>query len=184
MLDLQNKKLVQMVSVMSFVILVYQGYEIRKLLLEKADAQQTVVDALVRFSQQYVAGLESRARWEKQYPKIGSVSGAVGLIEHVNFAAYGLDVDPDKVKLVTAEEITLGGQAAVPLGLVNACLATASGERNVLEVSAPSYQALMNGIDKLAHRADIAIGNISVRKGDLKNPVGRLGDFCILMRSD
>lgn len=184
MLDLQNRKLIQMVAVASFGIMVYQGFQIRNSLVEKAVTQQAVVEGLERWRQQYLAVRESRVRWEKQYPKIDTVHGIEPMIAHINFEAYGLQSDPDKMKVVQAEEITQGPQGGVPLGLVSTCLATSSGDRNVLEVSAPTYQALMAGIDKLAHRPDISIGNISVKKGDVKSPIGRLGDFCVLMRSD
>lgn len=186
MLDLQSKKLIQLVAIAAFGILVTQGIAVRKIILEKAAAQETVVDGLERWRQQYLAVSESKATWDRRYRRLDSVHGVDGVIEMINLASYGLSADPDRVLITQATEITHGTpgtQASVPLGLVSICLATTGSERGVFDVSAPSYQALMAGIDKLARRPDIQIGNISV-KGDNKEPVGKLGDFCVLLRTD
>lgn len=186
MLDLQSKKLIQLVAVAAFGMLVTQGFAVRKVILEKAAAQSTVVDGLERWRQQYLAVSESKARWDKQYRRLDSIQGITGVIEMVDLAAYGLTADPDRILFMQATELTHGTpgtQATVPLGLMSICLASSGSERGVLEVSAPTYQALMSGIDKLARRPDIQIGNISV-KGDNKEPVGKLGDFCVLLRTD
>lgn len=185
MLDLQNRKVIQIAAGVALIMLVYRGYEIRNGYLQLAATQQTTVDQLNRFSQQVEAVKESRKKWDKQYPPISAIHGPDGLIEHVKFESYGLEVDPDKVTLLPTEMVMVDGAENTPIGLLSTCLSTAgSGDKDVLEVSAPSYQALMTGIDKLSRRPDIAVGNISVKKGTGKTPVGRLGGFCVLLRSE
>jgi hypothetical protein len=50
-------------------------------------------------------------------------------------------------------------------------------------VRATNYQTLLNGIDRLAKRPDIYIGNIALQ-GDRTFPLARLGDFCVYLRNN
>ena len=126
---------------------------------------------------------ESVAAWKKIYSFADSFSDIDSTVNLINLGQYGLTVNIDAIVVNDNKEVLQDTPGKEPLGLLKKCLGTATGDGSVFEVSAPTYQSLLSGIDRLAKRRDIVIGSISIA-GDQKQPVARLGGFCVLTRTD
>ena len=159
-------------------ILATGGIKGYRILSNKAGEQETVTESVIRWKQNYLALAESIKRWDASYRREESIPDMLSLIAVVNFGAYGLASDPDTIMIQKIDQVRRGN---APIGLSSVCLASAGAPgTSALELNAPSYAALFEGVQRLARRADISIGSIAIRveKG---TPIGSLGDFCVLL---
>lgn len=159
---------------------VMQGVKAYGTLNAKVVAQNAATEGLMRWKEMYSALSESRGRWDKSYRREDSIQDLVSLLGHINFEQYGIETDNDNAVVLKVEPVR---QSELDLGLTKICLATGVGDGGVLFLRAQSYQGLLNGIDRLARRPDIYIGNISLQ-GDRAFPLAKLGDFCVLLRNN
>ena len=155
-----------------------QGMKASRIMNEKALAQDNVTESVNRWKQNYLALGESIKRWGSDYRNQESVPDLMALIAIVNLGSYGLSTDADLLILNKIEPVTQNG---MPIGLTKVCLATSSNGA-ALEVKAPTYRDLFQGIKKLSNRPDIFVDAITI-KGDKPNPVANLGEFCVLLRN-
>ncbi len=160
------------------VLLTMHGVKGYKTLQEKAVAQEGVTEAVQRWKQSYMALSGSVTQWETNYRREDSVQDLISLFALIGLNNYGLRADADNLVLTKVEPVAHNG---TPLGLTKICLASGAGDGASLAVQAADYQTLFSGIDKLAKRPDIYIGNISVQ-GDKPVPMARLGEFCVMLR--
>lgn len=169
------------VALLFAAMLGYQGLQAYKKLVEKAQAQEAVMESVQRWKESFRALAGSVQRWERSYRREDSVHDLVTLYSVINLANYGLSADIDTVGLQKVSSVEEGG---VSLGLTKICIASSSaGDAGTLEVKAPNYQVLFSGLQSLAERPDLYIGTIAVL-GDRPVPVARLGEFCVLLRKN
>lgn len=156
-----------------------QGMKAFSTLNAKSIAQDAVTESVVRWKEMFTALGDSRKQWERSYRREDSIEDMVSLLNHIGFDKYGVETDDDNA-FVTKVEPVVHGES--PLGLTKVCLGTGVGDGATLFLRSTSYTALLTGIDKLAGRPDIAIGNITLQ-GDKAFPLAKLGDFCVLFRT-
>lgn len=153
-----------------------QGLKAYRVMSEKAQAQANVTESVHRWKQNYLSLGASVKRWNNDYRSQDSIPDLMTLISVINFQEYGLMANSNTMFVNKIDPIIQGG---APIGLTKVCLAS-SNTGSALEVQAPSYQVLLNGIKRLAQRSDIHIETISI-KGDKPIPVVHFGDFCALL---
>ena len=180
MVNSQTKKLAYFLAIFVAMIFAYEGVRGYQVLLAKAVQQDEVTETMLHFKSAFMALADSRAKWDKSYRRESSVQDIVSLFSIVELGKYGLAADTDSLVLSKVEQVT-GSNA--PLGLTKICISSGSMDSFGLVVQAPNYQNLMTGIEQLAKRPDIYLGNIEV-KGDKQIPIAKLGDFCLLLRND
>lgn len=174
MINKSNKWLFLMAVVLS-ALCGMQGFKAFKVLSEKARLQADVTESVDRWKQNYKALGDTVKRWNSDYRRQESVDDLMTLVGLVRFGEYGLTFNADNLILNKILPVT---QSDAQIGLTKVCLAT--NGTGTMEVQASSYQALFNGLNKLALRPDIYIERISVR-GDMAVPVASLGEFCVLL---
>lgn len=172
-----NTKWPLVLSVALAAVCLLKGNEALSVLTEKAKAQAVVTDSVERWKQQYLALGDTAKQWDEAFKPESSVQDMLTLLSLVRLNEYGLMTDIDKTALAKYEPVAHNGS---PVGLMRICLMT-FGTNGGLEVSSGSYQRLFDGIDQLAKRRDIDIGNINV-VGNKERPVAVLGDFCVILR--
>lgn len=163
-------------------IMLMQAWNYHFIIQGKSIAQELIIEGLNRWKQQYLAVNESRIKWENSYLHEDKIQDVAALIQLVDFPAAGLTSDPDTIALTKVEQVTQDQKSDMPLGLTRICMSSGTADGYSLQVSAPTYQLLLDGLDRLAKRPDIQIGSISV-EGDKKVPIAKLGDFCVLLRN-
>lgn len=154
-----------------------RGYQV---LAAKTGEQDLSTESLERWSKSYLALGESRARWVRSYRREDNAQDVLSLIGLAGLEAYGLIADADSVVLTSLEQVNANG---APIGLTRICMGTGSADGGGLVVHAASYDALLHGVERLAKRKDVSLGNITVQ-GDKVVPLANLGDFCLLLRND
>lgn len=177
-----NSQFKNLLLVCAFVLagmFVMQGLKAYGTLGAKVVAQNAATEGLMRFKEMFTALGSSRTKWDKNYRKEDSVQDLVTLLAVVNFEQYGIETDNDNVVVMKVEPVKHGD---ADLGLTKICLSTGVGDGGTLYVRAANYQTLLSGIDKLAKRPDIYIGNIALQ-GDRAFPLAKLGDFCVYLRN-
>lgn len=173
-----NQGLIQlMLAIALAAIIALGGINSYKILAAKAKEQGLVTEKIIRWKQSYMALVGTQERFKKTYPAASSIPDLLTLASLLNLPALGLRANTDMLVLNSDESIILNG---VEIGLTKLCLGT--GQQNFL-VDANSYDELLGGIDKLAHRADLVLDNISV-VGDKDVPQARIGQLCILLRNE
>lgn len=178
MVNTNGKTLPIIAACIMAALMVSQGVKTYKAANEKALAQDGVTESVLRWKQSYMALSSSIKRWDDSYRKEESVQDLATLYSLIDLKKYGLTSDTDGIVLNKVDPVT---QNNTPIGLTRICMGNGSGDGTSLIVRAGTYQALFSGIDKLAKRSDIYIGNISVQ-GDKDIPTARLGDFCVFLR--
>lgn len=153
------------------------GIKSYQLLSAKAKEQTAVTESVMRWKRSYMALGGTQDRWKKTYRAASSIPDLLTLIGLLDLQATGLKANTDLLVLKTDEQVKGNN---IPLGLTKLCLGT--GQDSFL-VEAGSYDELLRGVDRLAHRADIFVDNISI-VGDKDVPQARIGDLCILLRSE
>lgn len=104
----------------------------------------------------------------------------VSLYAMIGISGYGLQVNTDNVIVSKVDPVIENG---LHIGLTKICLVSVKGgDRGALSVSARNYETLFDGINKLADRPDVYIGNISI-KGGGATAEASLGEFCVLLRT-
>ena len=173
-----NSSLVLLVlSVALAGVLVSGGVSSYRTLSGKAKEQQDITESVMRWKRSYLALAGTQERWKKTYPAASGIPDLLTLISLLDLPSLGLKADTDKLVLKTDEQVMANN---VPVGLTKLCIGT--GQENFV-VEAGSYDALLKGLDKLAHRPDLFVDNISV-VGDKDVPQARIGDLCMLLRSE
>jgi hypothetical protein len=180
MVNLPTKSIAFWFACALAVIASLAGIKANKTLNSKAVAQEGVTQSLERWHQSYQALGESRVKWAKSFQREDSVQDVISLIGLLDLNSYGLLTDTDSVVLTKVEQIKHNDAV---LGLTKICMGTGTGDGGALEVKSQNYQTLLNGIEMLAKRSDIYIGNIALQ-GDKGVPIARLGEFCILLRNN
>lgn len=166
------------VAALAFVALsATQGLKAHRTLTEKALSQAEVTESVHRWKQNYLALGESVKRWEQDYRRQDSVGDLMSLYSLMNLGGYGLAINTDSM---IVNKIVPELQNSMPIGLTRICLASGGSGDGSVEVQAQSYQDLFSGIQRLAARPDIFIGNISI-KGDKSVASANLGEFCVLL---
>ena len=169
--------LLLMLSVALAGVLVSGGVSSYRTLSSKAKEQQDITESVMRWKRSYLALAGTQERWKKTYPAASSIPDLLTLISLLDLPSLGLKADTDKLVLKTDEQVTANN---VPVGLTKLCIGT--GQENFV-VEAGSYDLLLKGVDRLAHRSDLFVDNISV-VGDKDVPQARIGDLCMLLRSE
>jgi len=160
------------------VVSATQGLKAHRILTAKATAQDEVTESVHRWKQNYMALGESVKRWDRDYRQQDSVQDLMSLFAVINLNEYGISANTDAMILNKIDQVTQNG---MQIGLTRICLSsTGSGDSSALEVRAPTYQALFDGLKRLSKRPDIYIGTISI-KGDKAFAIANLGDFCVLL---
>lgn len=172
----KSTKLLVIMALGLAAISVFQGMKVHRLMNAKATAQINVTESVNRWKNNYLALGESINRWNKDYRTQESVPDLMTLIKTVRLSEYGLNTNADKIILNKIDPIIQNG---MQIGLTKVCLATSSNN-SALEVQAPSYKALLQGIKKLVDRPDIFADAITI-KGDKSTPIANLGEFCVLL---
>lgn len=180
MVNTQRKKMALIVALFIAGILIMEAFFGHQILVRKATDQDVVSESLQRWKTSYMALADSRLQWDKNYRRESSVQDTASLFAYLGLANYGLTSDPDNIILTKVEQVTSNSAA---IGLTKICMANGTGDGGALVVEASNYQTLLLGVEKLAKRPDIFLGNISVQ-GDKLVPIAKLGDFCILLRND
>lgn len=180
MVNSQFKNLLMVCAFIIAGLFITQGMKAYGTLGAKVVAQDAATEGLMRFKEMFSALSGSREKWDKFYRREDSVQDLVTLLAAVNFEQYGIETDNDNVVVTKVEPVKQGD---ADLGLTKICLSTGVGDGGTLFVRAANYQALLNGIDRLAKRPDIYIGNIALQ-GDRAFPLARLGDFCVYLRNN
>lgn len=158
-------------------VLVSGGVSNYRTLSSKAKEQEAITESVMRWKRSYLALAGTQERWKKTYRAASSIPDLLTLISMLDLSSLGLKADTDKLVLKTDEQVTANN---VPVGLTKLCIGT--GQEN-FTVEAGSYDQLLKGIDKLAHRSDLFVDNISIM-GDKDVPQARIGDLCLLLRSE
>lgn len=179
---INNAQLKNVLLIAAFVItgmFILQGMKAAQTLRDKARDQDAQTETIIRWKQSYQALAGTRQKWEKSFRKEDSVQDMVGIAKHLELVNYGLETDGDHMILSKVEPVMQANQA---IGLIRICLATGSTNGDGFLVAATNYEALMTGIDRLAKRADISIGAITLQ-GDKTFPLAKLTDFCVMLRN-
>lgn len=180
MVNSRSRRVAIIGSLIVAALLVYQGVRGYQAFTAKAREQEAITESLDKWSRSYLALGESRIRWVKSYKKEDTVQDILSVVRLAQLESYGLLTNPDLVTVTKAEQVADGG---APIGLTRICIGTGSGDGGGLLVQAPSYDALLGGIEQLVKRPDVSLGNITLH-GDKPIPVAKLGDFCLLLRND
>ena len=158
-------------------VLVTGGIKGNALLAAKAKEQGDVTESVIRWKRSYRALAGTLEKWEKTYKPASGVQDMLAIVSLLDLSAYGLRANMDSLVLRTDTQVSSNN---VDIGLTKLCLAT-GGESFTVE--ADSYDALLKGVDRLSHRADIFVDNISIL-GDKEVPQAKFGDLCVFLRSE
>lgn len=180
MVNAQSRKVAFLFSFVIFGLFAVESVRVFRALSSQTSAQEKVTESLQRWKSSYLALADSRTKWDKNYRREASVQDIASLFSYVGLGSYGLTSDSDNLVLTKVEQVVANGS---PIGITKICMATGTGDGGYLLVQSANYQSLMLGIEKLASRSDIYLGNITVQ-GDKQVPIAKLGDFCILLRND
>lgn len=165
-------------------VLILQGSGTLSVLNQKVDQQKVVTEGVHRWKQSYMALREVLSAWESDYRRDETIQDLVSLYAMIGLNGYGLHADEDNVILNNVEPITSNN---LHIGLTKICLVSTRGpDRGSLLVHAANYETLFAGLNKLAERPDIFIGNVTIKGGqnaDTKVATATLGDFCVLLRT-
>lgn len=173
-----NKMLV--LGIAAAGLLGYMGYEGLTVLREKAQQQQAATEVVQRWKQTYQALAKSTAAWSTRYPDMAKFNDLIGLFRSVGLERYGLTANPDDLSVLRLEPVSNND---VSIGLARVCLGSSSATVNAgLQVTAPSYSALLAGVRGLSARKDIEISSLTVQGGEGGAPTATLGGFCLLLR--
>ncbi|MQA40762.1 hypothetical protein [Rugamonas aquatica] len=169
--------LLTLLSLSLALVLTQAGLKGYATLAAKAKEQNAITDSVVRWKHSYLALAGTQERWGKTYRAASTIPDMLSLVALMDLPAYGLRASTDTLVLKTAEQLKANN---IELGLTKLCLGTAA-EHFVVE--AGSYDALLRGLDKLAHRADVVVDNVSI-VGEKEVPQAKLGELCLLFRSE
>lgn len=158
-------------------IFTFGGISSYKILAAKAKEQTAVTESVIRWKRSYMALAGTQERWKKTYPAASHIPDLWTLISLLDLRKLGLKADTDTLVLKTDEQLKANN---VPLGLTKLCLGTS---QDGFLVEANSYDELLKGVDRLAHRADIYVDNIAIM-GDRDVPQAKIADLCMLLRSE
>lgn len=150
-------------------------------LRQKAQQQDSSTEVISRWKSSYKALEASSNAWKARYPSLSNYNDLLSLYRSLRLESYRLTGDPDRLALTENSAVQHNG---TDLGLMRICLAsTAEGKGAPFVVTADSYALLLEGINGLTSRPDIAIGSITV-KGAGSRPTAELSDFCVLLREE
>lgn len=175
-----DRKLPLLSAAAFLAVALYSGWQGYQILETKAVAQKAVTDSVERWKASYRALQTTVKFWDAAFRPQDTVQDVLSLVGLVRLDQYGMQVDSDAIAL-TKVEAALAANGS-PLGLARICLASLDAGGAGLTVRAPSYAALFQGLDQVAARPDLEIGNIHVQ-GDKPVPTAILGDFCVLLRN-
>lgn len=165
-------------------IMLFEGSNTVSELNQKVSQQKVVTEGVHRWKQSYLALREVLQNWESNYRRDESIQDLVSLYAMIGLSGYGLHTNEDNVILNNVESITSNN---LHIGLTKICLISTKGpDRSSLLVHADNYETLFAGLNKLAARPDIFIGNVTIKGGqDARTTVATatLGDFCVLLRT-
>jgi hypothetical protein len=172
-----SNAIVLLLSVALAAVLGIAGVQGYKTMSNKAKEQTAITESVVRWKRSYMALAGTQDRWEKTYKAASGIPDMLTLVSLLNLTAYNLSADTDQLVLKSDEQVTANGEV---LGLTKLCLGT--GQENFI-VEADSYGRLLAGVEQLARRSDVFLDNISV-VGDKAVPQARIGEMCLLLRSE
>lgn len=179
MANAKVNKVVWAASAVVAAMFIFHGTVANKALRAKVLEQTEQTETVVRWKQSYKALAATREKWDRSFQRSDAIQDLVGLASHLGLERYGLQTDRDNMHLLKIEQVQ---QNNLPIGLTRFCLATGSGSGNNFLVAAENYEKLLVGVDRLAKRADISLGTISL-EGDKAFPIAKLGEFCVLLRN-
>ncbi|MBP2480157.1 hypothetical protein J3A72_000449 [Stenotrophomonas sp. PvP093] len=160
-------------------LLVYMGYQGFVTLRSKAAQQSEATEAVARWKQSYRALDASLSQWEARYPNLSDFNDTLGLYRSLRLQDVGLGSSPDTISIISKAPVMANG---VDIRLAKICLAsTAANSTAGLQVDAPTYAGLLDGVRRLAQRPDIYVGGMSIL-GTGDRPKAILTDFCLLLR--
>jgi hypothetical protein len=173
-----NHSLILMVLALAVAgVLTTGGIEGHAVLSAKAKEQTDVAESVIRWKRSYRALTGTQEKWERTYKPASGVQDLLSIVSLLDLQAYGLQANMDSLVLQTDTQVKANN---VDIGLTKLCLAT-GGE--AFTVKAASYDALLKGVDRISHRADIFVDNISIL-GDKDVPQAKFGELCIFLRSE
>lgn len=158
-------------------VLVIGGINGHKTMSAKAKEQDGITESVVRWKRSYMALAGTQERWVKTYKSATGIPDLLSLVSLLNLPDYYLSANTDELVLKSVEQVTANG---VELGLTKLCMST---EQEHFVVEAGTYDALLKGVEKLASRKDLYLDNISIL-GDKPIPQARIGELCLLLRSE
>lgn len=172
-----NSLILMMLAIATSGVLVAGGLNGHALLAARAKEQSDVTESVIRWKRSYRALAGTQEQWEKVYKPASRVQDMLAIVTLLDLSSYGLRANMDALVLRTDTQVT---SKNVDIGLTKLCLAT-GGEYFIVE--ADSYDALLKGVDRLSHRADIFLDNTSIL-GDKDVPQAKFGDLCVFLRSE
>lgn len=159
-------------------LLIVGGMKSFKVLEKKTNAQVAVTESINRWKQSYKALQGVIVEWDKTYVKSASVRDIRAIISLIDIRSMGLSADMDNLVLTSASQVK--SATNIDIGLSKICLGINS-ENFIIKAS--TYPELLKGIENLAHRKDIYLGNVSIQ-GELASPQAKIGDFCVFLRNE
>jgi hypothetical protein len=158
-------------------VLVMGAMDSAKMLHDKSGVQQSNTNLLQRWKDSYLSLKTSIAQWQGSYMSTKDVPDidAVGAL--IDPEKYGLIVNLDKLKVISAKPVDAAG---LGLDLTKLCLGSGG---DYLAVSAKNYPVLLDGLAQLSKRPDIYIGSIAIG-GEGTTTQARLTNFCVYLRND
>lgn len=158
-------------------LLIFGGINSYKVLEKKASAQIAVTESINRWKQSYKALQSVVKEWNARYALASTVPDVRAIIALMNIGPMGLTADTDNLVLTSATQIQ---HAGMDISLSKICLGI-NGDSFI--VKAATYSELLKGIDALAKRPDIYLGNITIL-GEAPNPQAKIGEFCVFLRNE
>jgi hypothetical protein len=178
MAKLGSDNFIQIILALVFTsLLIAGGMDAYKTLESKKIAQIGVTESIERWKQSYKALQGVVKEWRTTYTSSKNVPDIRSIVALINIGSMGLTADTDNLVLSSATQMKMSN---VDIELSKICLGVNS---EYFIVKAATYPELLKGIDALAHRPDLYIGNVSIQ-GELAMPQAKIGEFCVFLRNE
>lgn len=172
-----SKTVILVMALVVAAIPAMTGLKTYKTLTQKAADQRAETERVNRWKSSVQALGSTITEWQTTYRPASSVPDLYTLASYLGITESGLSADTDNITIAKDESIKSNG---IELGLTKLCLA--NGNQGFV-VKAFSYDALLDGINHLAHRKDIYLDNIAI-VSDNGSPQANIGDLCVYVRNE
>lgn len=175
-----SKSVAQLVwaGALGVTALVFMAAEEARSELNRLTQQQgRINDSLVIHINAFQA-LEAGAKgWADDFSHVSNAKDMLGLYDLFDIERFGLTTSLDRFRLVSSSPHQVNG---TDIGMINVCV---DSGHSVLNVEAPSYSGLLNGLGALEQSKEVTFDFVNVI-GGYSSPRAELGNVCIMLRAD